>query len=542
MNKARQLRDFFGRPGVVRLVGAHDGLSAKLVEEHGFEGIWASGLEISASYAVPDANILTMTQYLERASEMNDATRIPVVADCDTGYGNSTNAIHMVRKYEAAGIAGVCIEDKLFPKVNSFVRGRQELAPIEEFVGKIMACKHVQRDPDFMVIARVEALIAGCGEDEALRRAGAYVDAGADAILIHSRARTADEILSFGRRWMGRAPLVVVPTTYPELPLRDMPALGIKVVIYANHSLRAGIKAAQQVLRRLAETGDLAAVERDIVSVDEVFRLQGIAEMRESERRFLKGGPEGVSVVIPAAGDPTYEPSMRDLLATCPVAMLDINGKSLLQRNRETLNACGIFNITVVTGYHEDRFDVDGITYVRNPAFRSTRQIDSILLAEPYLGDRIVMVFSDVLFERSVIQRLLDTSDDVVLVIDSSMPRRMPGIDYVCAEAPQMPEGRRLTMGRLHRVTRIGKDLGPVTPNFEFTGIACLTRAGFEQLKQAHSSLRDTGGAGPDILSALQSLIDKGGKVSGLEINDGWIEIRSFENYKAAHALFGETS
>lgn len=539
MNKARQLRELFARPGVVRLVGAHDGLSAKLVEEQGFEAIWASGLEISASYAVPDANILTMTQYLERACEMNDATRIPVVADCDTGYGNSTNAIHMVRKYEAAGIAAVCIEDKLFPKVNSFVHGRQELAPIEEFVGKIMACKHAQRDPDFMVIARVEALIAGCGEDEALRRARAYADAGADAILIHSRAKTPDEIRSFGRRWDGRAPLVVVPTTYPQLALHEMPELGIKMVIYANHGLRAGITAVQQVLRRLAETGDLAAVDREVVAVDEVFRLQQIAEMRESERKFLKGGPEGVSVVIPAAGDPTYEPSMRDLLAACPVSMLDINGKSLLLRNRETLNACGIFNITVVTGYHEDRFDVDGVNYVRNPAFRSTRQIDSIFMAEPHLGDRILMVFSDVLFERSVIQRLLDTSGDVVLVIDGSMPRQRPGADYVLAETPRMPQGRRLTMGRLHRVAKIGKDLGPVTPNFEFTGIAGFSRAGFDQLKQAHRSLVAAGAPTPDILSALQYLIDNGGTVSGLEINEGWIEIRSFENYNAAHALFG---
>ena len=94
--------------------------------------MWASGLEISASYGIPDANILTMSEYLERAIEMNEATSLPVIADCDTGYGNVNNVIHLVEKYEKAGIAAVCIEDKIFPKVNSFVEGRQELADIDE--------------------------------------------------------------------------------------------------------------------------------------------------------------------------------------------------------------------------------------------------------------------------------------------------------------------------------------------------------------------------------------------------------------------------
>ena len=187
MNKAAKLRELFKSEGVIRAVGAHDGLSAKLVELNGFDGVWASGFEISASHAVPDANILTMTQYLEAASIMNDAVSIPVVADCDTGYGNSNNVMHMVRKYEAAGIAAVTIEDKMFPKVNSYIPGRQEWASIAEFVGKILAAKNAQQTKDFMVIARVEALIAGWGQEEALRRAHAYAEAGADAILIHPK-------------------------------------------------------------------------------------------------------------------------------------------------------------------------------------------------------------------------------------------------------------------------------------------------------------------------------------------------------------------
>ncbi len=153
--KPRKLRELFENDGVVRIVGAHDGLGAKLVELSGFDGVWASGLEISASHALPDANILTMTQYLEAASIMNDAVSLPVIADCDTGYGNSNNVMHMVRKYEAAGIAAVAIEDKKFPKVNSYVPGRQELASVAEFVGKILAAKNTQQTKDFMIITTI---------------------------------------------------------------------------------------------------------------------------------------------------------------------------------------------------------------------------------------------------------------------------------------------------------------------------------------------------------------------------------------------------
>ena len=199
-NKCKKFKSLFKKK-LIRIVGAHDGLGAKLIGEAGFDGVWASGLEISASYGLPDANILTMTEYLERAVEMNEATSLPVIADCDTGYGNVNNVIYMVEKYEKAGIAAICIEDKLFPKVNSFIEGRQDLADIDEFCGKIRAVKNTQKNPDFMVIARVEALIAGWGMKEALKRANAYSESGADAILIHSKKKDKKEILEFCKKF-----------------------------------------------------------------------------------------------------------------------------------------------------------------------------------------------------------------------------------------------------------------------------------------------------------------------------------------------------
>ena len=218
MEKSKKLRELFNLPGFFRLVGAHNGLTAKLIEKAGFEGVWASSLEVSASHAVPDANILTMTDYLDAAVSMNDAVTIPVVVDVDQGYGNSINVIRMVQKFEAAGIAGVIMEDKKFPKQNSLlVGGKQELASIAEFSGKIMAAKNAQRDDDFMVIARVEALIAGWGHEEAKKRAKAYVEAGADAIMIHSKQSDPAEVIRFIEEWKEDIPIVIVPTNYYTL-------------------------------------------------------------------------------------------------------------------------------------------------------------------------------------------------------------------------------------------------------------------------------------------------------------------------------------
>ncbi len=288
MNVKRKLRERFAAPGIIRLVGAHNALGAKLAERAGFDGVWSSGLEISASFAVPDANILTMTEYLAIAASMAENVKIPVIADCDTGYGNSNNVIHMVQKYEAAGIAAVCIEDKRFPKMNSFIPGRQELASITEFSGKIMAAKKVQRDPDFMVMARVEALIAGWGKEEALKRSYAYQEAGADAILIHHKTKNPKPIIDFVQAWKGKVPLVVVPTTYYSITSQMLESLGVKMVIYANHGLRASIQAIKAVFQEILETDSTESVENKIASLKEVFELQGMFELKKNEERFLR--------------------------------------------------------------------------------------------------------------------------------------------------------------------------------------------------------------------------------------------------------------
>ncbi|MGH8579724.1 MAG: isocitrate lyase/phosphoenolpyruvate mutase family protein, partial [Gammaproteobacteria bacterium] len=179
--KTQQLRALLGSPDLEFILEAHNGVSARIVEEAGFKGIWASGLALSAQYGVRDNNEASWTQVVEMLEFMADVTHIPILLDGDTGYGNFNNMRRLVRKLEQRAIAGVCVEDKLFPKTNSFIEGgRQALADVGEFCGKIKAGKDSQLDQGFCIVARVEALIAGWGVAEALRRAEAYAEAGAD--------------------------------------------------------------------------------------------------------------------------------------------------------------------------------------------------------------------------------------------------------------------------------------------------------------------------------------------------------------------------
>jgi phosphoenolpyruvate phosphomutase len=272
--KAARFRHLLGGQNLVRLAGAHNGISARLVERIGFDAIWASGFEISTSFGLPDAGILTMSELLEAARTMNEAVALPIVADCDTGFGETRNVEHMVHRYEAAGIAGVCIEDKQFPKLNSFVEADQELAPIHAFQEKISAAKAAQSTPDFVVIARIEAFIAGRALEEALARAHAYADAGADAILIHSKKKTPDQVFEFARTWKSRLPVVVVPTTYFRTPMLAFQAPGIKAVIYANHAMRAAVKAMAETLAAIHAHGSTECVESKIATVSDLFELQ----------------------------------------------------------------------------------------------------------------------------------------------------------------------------------------------------------------------------------------------------------------------------
>jgi phosphoenolpyruvate phosphomutase len=288
MKKTTRFRELLYSDRMAFICEAHNGLSAKIVEESGFAGIWASGLTVSAQFGVRDNNEVSWTQVLDVVEFMSDAANIPIMLDGDTGYGNFNNVQRLIKKLEQRAVAAVCIEDKQFPKTNSFINGGQQpLAPIDEFAGKIKAGKDAQSDPDFCLVARVEALIAGWGLAEAVRRADAYRQAGADAILIHSALSTPDEILAFKREWGDRCPVVIVPTKYYSTPTAVFREHNFSMVIWANHLLRGSIKAMQEVATEIRDQESLIRVEDRIASLEEVFRLQGMEDLSRAEKRYL---------------------------------------------------------------------------------------------------------------------------------------------------------------------------------------------------------------------------------------------------------------
>ena len=269
---------------ILKVGGAFDAMSAKLIEINGFDAIWAGSFAISATHALPDASIMTMTEFLAVASNMVESCKIPVIADCDTGFGGPSNISHMVKKYESAGIAAISIEDKIFPKQNSLLEnGRQELISEKEFVAKIIAAREAKQNKEFMIIARTEALIAGMGMNEAIKRAHAYEDAGADAILIHSKKDTPNEIFEFSDMWNGNIPLVVVPTSYPSVNLDELISHKIRMVIYANQSLRVAHAAMSRVLQEINKTKSLTQVKEKMSTMEQIFELQEMYNIKKEE-------------------------------------------------------------------------------------------------------------------------------------------------------------------------------------------------------------------------------------------------------------------
>ena len=292
---SQNLKKLIDSKSIVKICGAFDAMSAKLVENAGFDAIWAGSFAISAINAVPDASILTMTEFFEAASKMVNACKIPIIADCDTGYGGPNNVRHLVKKYENAGIAGISIEDKIFPKQNSLLEnGTHQLLPEKEFVGKIIAACEAKQNKEFMIIARVEALIAGLGMDEAIRRARAYEKAGADAILIHSKKNSPDEVFEFVDSWKGNIPIVVVPTNYNSVKIEELIQHKIKMTIYANQTLRASHASITKILDKMIKAENMIEIDKDISSMEDIFELQEMYDLKthdaELEEKYKKLG------------------------------------------------------------------------------------------------------------------------------------------------------------------------------------------------------------------------------------------------------------
>jgi phosphoenolpyruvate phosphomutase len=530
--RSAKLRQMLQSAELEFLMEAHNGLSARIVREAGFKGIWASGLSISAQFGVRDNNEASWTQVVDMLEFMADASDLPILLDGDTGYGNFNNMRRLVRKLEQRGIAGVCIEDKQFPKTNSFLNGeRQPLADIEEFVGKIAAGKDTQRDSNFSIVARVEALIAGWGMDEALRRAEAYRLAGADAILIHSKLSKPDEIVTFAKEWARRSPLVIVPTRYYSTPTEVFRQAGISTVIWANHLVRAAASAMQSVAKEIFESQTLVNVEDHIVSVNEIFRLQDADEYSAAERIYLSnsGAPRAAVVLAASRGR-----GLEAMTVERPKVMLPIAGKPLLRWLVDGFKKENINDITVVGGYRADAIDTAGIKLVVNEHYAETGELSSLACAVESLDSDAVISYGDLLFRSYVLRDLMESKADFSVVVDSLMTgssnRTVRDFAY-CSRGDD--RGLFGTPVLLERVTSAA-DAGRA-PHGRWIGLLNVSRAGLAKLKATMKVLgSENRFEALDMPALLNALIAGGSKIEVIYVHGHWRGVNDLDDLHQA--------
>lgn len=529
--KCTRLKGLIRSPELSFLMEAHNGLSARIAEDAGFEAVWASGLSISAALGVRDSNEASWTQVLEVLEFMNDAVRIPVLVDGDTGHGNFNNMRRLVCKLEQRGIAGVCIEDKVFPKTNSFINGAaQPLAEIAEFCGRIKAGKDAQKCDDFVIVARVEAFIAGWGLKEALRRAEAYRQAGADAILIHSAQRSPDEILSFKEEWGQRLPVIIVPTKYYHTPTDVFRKYGFSAVIWANHLMRSCITAMQRTAREIFEDQTLVRIEDRVASLAEVFRLQGAFELEEAENRYLPKNVEQTRAIILAAA---RGKELGQMTSARPKCMVNISGMPVLTHIANTYRAAGVKDITVVRGYRKEAVNLDGLKYFDNDQAESTGEAYSLSRALQALEGQCIISFGDVLFKKYIAEELVELEADFAVAVDASWRENHSGgrpARYVrCSQ-----ESARMSTCRPARMLEVATDLEPQHTHGEWTGFLKVSAAGARFLRDLLQQLPDETLRRMSMAELLREIIARGKEIRVVYTAGHWLDIDSVEDVLAA--------
>ncbi|TNF32147.1 MAG: phosphoenolpyruvate mutase [Deltaproteobacteria bacterium] len=525
MKKTTRFKQMLQSKQLEFICEAHNGLSAKIVEEAGFRGIWGSGLSISAAMGVRDNNEASWTQVLEVLEFMSDNTSVPILLDGDTGYGNFNNMRRLVSKLEQRGVAAVCIEDKIFPKTNSFIKGEsQPLAEIEEFCGKIKAGKDAQSDSDFSIVARTEAFIAGWGLEEALKRANAYYEAGADAILVHSKIAKPDDIINFMGEWGDRCPIVIVPTMYYDTPTTVWRELGISLVIWANHILRSGIRAMQDTAAHLMEHESLLHIEKKLPTVKEIFRLQGMEEYQQWEKAYLPKKRQGGRGILLAASKGNGFGRLTD---DKPKAMIEVEGQPIILGSVNALRKSDIRDITIVTGYKPEAFNLGTVKYVQNEGWEQTGEVGSLLAARDKIAGEgeLVVGYGDVVARSFVLKNLVESTAPLTVVVDYQAPhhKTRTSIDWARV-TPERVEGIKKID---YKLVKVDPQIEPAAAQGEWIGLLACTGEGSKILAKTLDELvaADVNVANWSMPQLLSHMVESGVEVAVQYIHDNWLDI-----------------
>ena len=552
------LKGILDKSGFVRVIEAHNGISAIIAndasltfednEKSEFDAIWISSLTDSAAKGHPDADILGFDSRLNTINEIAEVTNKPIILDGDTGR-DFTYFEYMVKKMERAGVSAVIIEDKIFPKRNSLDNtAKQDLEDPEIFSAKIKRGKEVAISKDFMIIARLESLIYGLGQEDALKRAKTYLLAGVDGIMIHSKSKSGKEVLTFSENYeklckeLGfRKPLVCVPTTYNMVTEDELREKGFNIVIHANHMLRASHKAMENVAKTILLNKRSFETDPICSPVSEIFRIVGFEDVVKKDKdEFAKNK---IKVIIPAAG----RHSQLNLEAPC--CMLDINGKTILERQIEALKKINLKDIIVIRGYEKDKIGIPNITYYDNDEYENSSVLYSLMKAEKEMNDGFIVIFSDLIFDENIIKKLLETEGDIVIAGDDSYQYHEHEIDKkldLIVAKNKNNHLRKINSGVENQVVMIGEDIRKESAQYEFVGIAKFSRSGADNLIKVYNDCKnkykekfheaDTFKKA-SMTDILQEMIYRGFKVVVSEIHKGWIEIHNIQDYKKAREM-----
>ncbi len=286
MNPRQQLRQLLTAPGYAVVPGAHDTLTARLIETAGFPAVYLTGGGFSRANGYPDIGLLTVSEILPWIARTVEAVAIPVIADMDSGYGNAVNVVRSVREYEKTGVAGFHLEDQVSPKKCGHYEGKA-LVSCAEMVGKIRAAADTRRDADMVIIARTDARAVE-GLQAALDRMHAYLEAGADVAFVEA-PQSREELAAIPRAFTKPAMANIFEGgKTPPLPARELEAMGYRFGIYPSQTHRAAIAAAKKVLAVLKRDGDTAAIEHELATFNEREEAVNSAWWRDVENRYLK--------------------------------------------------------------------------------------------------------------------------------------------------------------------------------------------------------------------------------------------------------------
>ncbi len=551
---------------LVRVMEAHNGLSGIVADTtcvegksgdqsvtRQFDALWESSLTDSASKGHPDIEVVSFDSRLHTIQEILTVTQKPMIVDGDTG-GDPNTFEYMVSKMERAGVSAVIIEDKVFPKRNSLEAGTsQVLQEPEVFAQKIKRGKKVQATDEFMIIARIESLIAGTGMEDALARARIYLQAGVDGIMIHSKSKQPDEIMEFAGKYQSllkelelSKPLVCVPTTYNNILEEELQAAGFQIIIYANHLLRSAYKAMRETAKSILSNQRSLEADPLCAPVREIFDAVGFLDVKEKDQQDETN--TNIPVIIPAAGE---APAIAPVLKNTPKAMADIAGKTLLARQAQTLNQNHLTDITVVTGYAGDKMKGEGISFLQNKDYKKGTELHSLLTAQEKMHNGFLMLYSDILIENHVIAQLLASREDIVLVLDNSIQylESVEGkaTDYVISRNRRNRNRRSINFDHQNTLAKIGKNIDPALATHEFIGLAKFSKTGAEQFLQTyHDVLKNLEGKVQEaedisqfrLTDLIQEMVDRGFNVHYLEIHKGWLEIHFPKDIEQANELF----